>query len=36
MGLASVKDIAQQKSVVAKSAFLNKYGKVKIPEWANI
>merc|ERR1711974_206834 len=33
---ASVKDVDQQKFVVALSAFLKKSGKVKIPEWADI
>merc|ERR1711878_197673 len=36
MAPASVKDVDQQKFVVALSAFLKKSGKVKIPEWADI
>merc|ERR1712136_455820 len=36
MAPASVKDVDQQKFVVALSAFLKKSSKVKIPEWADI
>merc|ERR1712088_224354 len=36
MAPASVKDVDQQKFVVALSAFLKKYGKVKVPEWSDI
>merc|ERR1712088_769239 len=36
MAPASVKDVDQQKFVVALSAFLKKSGKVKIPEWSDI
>merc|ERR1712026_460978 len=36
MAPASVKDVDQQKFVVALSAFLKKSGKVRVPEWADI
>merc|ERR1712242_398243 len=36
MAPSSVKDVDQQKFVVALSAFLKKSGKVKVPEWADI
>merc|ERR1712203_515865 len=36
MAPASVKDVDQQKFVVALSAFLKKSGKVKVPEWSDI
>merc|ERR1712060_519753 len=36
MAPVSVKDVDQQKFVVALSAFLKKSGKVKVPEWSDI
>merc|ERR1712168_671464 len=36
MAPVSVKDVDQQKFVVALSAFLKKSGKVRVPEWADI